>query len=263
MKTYEEDSVYKELSTVKEISIYEELSIDKEISIHRELSIGKEVTIAGELRHRLWVVSGAGALTFFFFLVLPLLQAITKPPPADLLLQTVDTANVPPPPPPLEAVPEKEPEPQEKPPEMMEAAPPLDLAQLEVALNPNLLASEGWTAGDFVVKLSTVASGGAGAGEDVDALFSMADLDQTPRVIYQPGTILNNEVRKKAPGTVYVLFIVNQSGRVENPMVQKSSDPVFENPALTAVKQWKFEPGKRNGKAVRFRMRVPISFPKG
>jgi len=261
MKTYEEYFVDKELSTVKEISIDEELSIDKEISIHRELSIGKEVTIAGELRHRLWVVLGAVALTFIFFLMLPLLQTITKPPSTDLVLQTVDTANVPPPPPPLEAEPEKEPEPQEKPPEMMEAAPPLDLAQLEVALNPNLWASEGWTAGDFVVKLNTVASGGA--GEDVDALFSMADLDQTPRVIYQPGTILNNEVRKKAPGTVYVLFIVNQSGRVENPMVQKSSDPVFENPALTAVKQWKFEPGKRNGKAVRFRMRVPISFPKG
>ena len=263
MKTYEEYFVDKELSTVKEISIDEELSIDKEISIHRELSIGKEVTIAGELRHRLWIVLGAVALTFIFFLMLPLLQTITKPPSTDLVLQTVDTANVPPPPPPLEAEPEKEPEPQEKPPELMEAAPPLDLAQLEVALNPNLWASEGWTAGDFVVKLNTVASGGAGAGEDVDALFSMADLDQTPRVIYQPGTILNNEVRKKAPGTVYVLFIVNQSGRVENPMVQKSSDPVFENPALTAVKQWKFEPGKRNGKAVRFRMRVPISFPKG
>jgi protein TonB len=38
---------------------------------------------------------------------------------------------------------------------------------------------------------------------------------------------------------------------------------VFEAPALKAVKQWKFEPGKKNGKAVRFRMRVPITFPKG
>jgi len=43
--------------------------------------------------------------------------------------------------------------------------------------------------------------------------------------------------------------------------VQSSPDPVFERPALTAVKQWKFEPGKRGGQAVRFRMRVPITFP--
>jgi protein TonB len=262
METYEESSVYKELSTVKEISIDEEFSIDKEISTHRELSIGKKVTIARELFHRLLSVSGGATLTLIFFLLLPLLQIITNQPATNLVLQSIDTANIPPPPPPLEAAPEKESEPQEKPPELMEAAPPLDLAQLEVALNPNLGVSDGWTAGDFVVKLNTFA-GGAGAGEDVDALFSIADLDQTPRAIYQASPILNNELRKKAPGTVYVLFIVNQIGRVENPVVQKSSDTVFENPALTAVKQWKFEPGKRNGKAVRFRMRVPISFPKG
>ena len=32
--------------------------------------------------------------------------------------------------------------------------------------------------------------------------------------------------------------------------------------ALKAVKQWKFEPGKRKGKPVQFRMRVPITFQK-
>jgi protein TonB len=69
-------------------------------------------------------------------------------------------------------------------------------------------------------------------------------------------------VRKQAPGTAYILFVVDAQGRVENPQVQKSSDPVFEKPALAAVKQWRFEPGKRNGQPVRFRMRVPVTFPK-
>ena len=68
-------------------------------------------------------------------------------------------------------------------------------------------------------------------------------------------------MRKKLPGSVSVLFIVDQQGRVENPIVQKSTDPVFEKSALNAVKQWKFEPGKRKGQPVRFRMRVPITFP--
>jgi len=45
--------------------------------------------------------------------------------------------------------------------------------------------------------------------------------------------------------------------------VQNSTDPIFEGPALAAIKQWKFEPGKRKGEPVRFRMRVPITFPKG
>jgi protein TonB len=213
-----------------------------------------------ELRHRFLVAVGSVALTFLFFIVQPLMQTMSKAPVADMVLQSVDTANVPPPPPPPEEEPEKKVEQEEKPPELTESAPPLDLSQLELALNPNPGFGEGF-GGDFAVKINTVAANGS--GDPVDALFSMADLDQVPRVIYQPGPTINDPLRKKAPGTVYILFIVDQSGRVENPLVQKSSDPVFENPALAAVKQWKFEPGKRNGQPVRFRMRVPISFPKG
>jgi protein TonB len=217
----------------------------------------KEISFASRLRHQALVIAGAFGLTFLFFLVLPLMQSISQPPTDDLLLVDVDTAFVPPPPPPPEEEKKEEEKQEEKPPELTEEAPPLDLSQLELALNPGF--SEGWMGGDFTVKLNTFDSG----GEDLDALFSLADLDQKPRVIYQPGPVLNAQVRKKAPGTVYILFIVNKDGRVENPIIQQSSDPVFEQPALAAVKQWKFEPGKRNGEAVRFRMRVPISFPKG
>ena len=207
------------------------------------------------LAHGAGVVLGAVTLTLVCFLVLPLLQMINLPPTADLVVQSVDTALPPPPSPPPEKT-EKEPDPEEKPPELMEDAPPLDLSQLELALNPG---DGSGLAGEFANQLSPLTS----SGKDVEALFSMADLDQKPRAIYQPGPVLNKQVRQKAPGTVYIIFIVDQRGRVENPIVQKSSDPVFERSALAAVKQWKFEPGKRNGQPVRFRMRVPITFPKG
>ena len=36
--------------------------------------------------------------------------------------------------------------------------------------------------------------------------------------------------------------------------------PQFEAAALAAIRQWKFEPGKRAGKPVRFRMRQPFTF---
>jgi protein TonB len=42
--------------------------------------------------------------------------------------------------------------------------------------------------------------------------------------------------------------------------VQQSSDPAFEAPALQAVRRWRFEPGKRNGQSVAFKMRAPITF---
>lgn len=208
------------------------------------------------LAHGVLVVLGTITLTFVFFVALPLLQIINQPPTTDLVVQSVDTTLPPPPPPPPQEEPEKKPEPEEKPPELMEEAPPLDLSQLELALNPGDGAG---LLGDFVNKLNPMTS----SGEEVEALFSLADLDQKPRVLYQPGPVLNKHIRQQAPGTVYIIFIVDKRGRVENPIVQKSSDPVFERSALAAIKQWKFEPGKRNGQPVRFRMRVPITFPKG
>lgn len=217
----------------------------------------KPVTIISRYRHRLWVALGAVGLTLIFFLILPLMQTITQPRNMDMELQSVDTANVQPPPPPPEPEPEEEQEEEQPPPELMDEAPPLDLSQLELALNPGF--SDGWMGGDFAVSLKTVAS----PDDSLDAVFSMADLDQKPRVVYQPGPTLDKQTRRKAPGTVYIIFIVDQRGRVVNPVVQKSTDPVFIKSALAAVKQWKFEPGKRNGKTVRFRMRVPVTFPKG
>ncbi len=210
------------------------------------------------LGHGVVVVVGALGFAVALFLVLPLIEAIAKPPDSDLIVQSIDTANIPPPPPPPEE-PEKEEEKEEEeePPKLNEEAPPIDLSQLELALNQGIGGGD-WLAGDFGVKLNAVASSTA----DVEALFSSSELDQMPRVIHQPGPTLDRRLREKAPGTVYVIFIVEQDGRVYEPKVQQSTDPIFESAALTAVKQWKFEPGKRNGEPVRFRMRVPITFPK-
>ncbi len=205
----------------------------------------------------LFVLLGAAGLTLLFFLVLPWMQTMAEAPPADTLVRSVDVLEAPPPPPPEEEKPEDEPEPEPPAPELAEESPPLDLAQLELALNASL--SGDWLGGDFAVKLNAVAPTG---DNSVEALFSLADLDQKPRAIHQPGPIVSAAARQKAPGTVQIIFIVDERGRVESPQVQSASDPAFEAPALAAVKQWVFEPGKRNGEAVRFRMRVPITFPK-
>jgi protein TonB len=195
-------------------------------------------------------------LTLCSFLVLPLIQAITEQPEPDTLLQPMDVASLPPPPAPEEPEPEPEPEPEEQPPELLEEAEPLDLSQLELALDPGL-GGAGWMGADFAVKLDTAAS----SGGDVDALFALSDLDQQPRVTYQPMPVLSKQMRKKAPGTVKLIFIVDSRGQVVNPRVQSSSDPIFEKAALAALKKWRFEPGKRGGRAVSSRMRIPITFP--
>lgn len=214
-------------------------------------------TALRQIVHHVLVVLGGVGLTLLFFLVLPLVQAISKAPESDVTLQKVDTANLPPPPPAVEEEPEPEEEPEEPPPELADEAPPLDLAQLELALDPGF--SSGWMSGDFGVNLDNLTRNAGTAGAD----FSLADLDQRPRAVHQPSPALDAKLRRRPPGTVHVLFIVDERGRVENPIVQKSTDPMFDKAALAAVEQWRFEPGKRKGETVRFKMRVPITFPTG
>ncbi|MEM7310363.1 MAG: energy transducer TonB [Planctomycetota bacterium] len=216
-------------------------------------------SLFGKLVRAGLAVVGAVALTLGLFLVLPLLQAISDRPRNESAGPEVDVGALPPPPPPPpmdeEEPPEEEEE--EEPPEMLEEAPPLDLAELELALSGG--TGDGWGTADYTLNLQTLGGGGGG---DVNQLFSLADLDQKPRVVYRPNPVISAKLRKRAPGTVHVAFEVNEQGRVEDPRVLESTDPIFERVALNSIKKWKFEPGKKNGTAVRFRMRVPFTIPK-
>lgn len=203
---------------------------------------------------RVAVVVGAVVLSCACFLVLPLLEAITHAPAPDLTLVPIDTAALPQPP--IVEEQEKPPEkPEEKPPDLADEAPPLDLAQLEVALTGGMGGGAGFGS-PFALEVRVLGRGGDAA----DSMFSLKDLDQKPRVINNPAPVLTAALRKKRPATVTLLFVVDQNGKVENPIVQSSSDPAFEAPALAAIKQWKFEPGKRGGQPVRSSMRQMFKF---
>ena len=115
--------------------------------------------------------------------------------------------------------------------------------------------------GDFTINLNTIVS--ASNDENINEIFSLADLDQKPRVINQPSPVLNQQLLRKTPASLTLIFIVDEKGHVIEPRVKSSSDSAFEKPALDAVKRWLFEPGKKGGKAVQTRMLVPVSFPKG
>jgi protein TonB len=221
------------------------------------MTASTEPTRLGRFANAAASVVGGGILALGCFLLLPVLEAISATPPADLVVTGMETAALPPPPPPPEPEQEED-KPQEDqppPPALADEAPPLDLSQLEMALNPGMGGLD--SAGDFAIK---IAGAGGGGDKGVDELFSLADLDQKPRPVFQQQPTLNALLKKKLPGNVVVVFTVDQQGRVENPVVQSASDPAFEQPVLAAIKQWKFEPGKRSGKAVRFRMRQPFSF---
>ena len=61
-------------------------------------------------------------------------------------------------------------------------------------------------------------------------------------------------------GSVTVEFEVNAAGTVVTARVVRSTHREFEAPALRAVLRWRFEPGRRFGRAVPFHMTIPIQF---
>ncbi|MDZ4754709.1 MAG: energy transducer TonB [Phycisphaerae bacterium] len=154
----------------------------------------------------------------------------------------------------------------------LDVAPQIDAPELEAASLSALAAAldgQGGTGGDFAETLS-FASGGRiggmggkddGLREKLEGAFSLSEIDQKPRAIFQATATYPAALRsKKLEGVVTVIFVVDAVGKVQDPRVEKASLPAFEKPALDAVKKWKFEPAVKAGERVSCKMRVGIRF---
>lgn len=93
-------------------------------------------------------------------------------------------------------------------------------------------------------------------GEDASKKFQVP-----PKVIKQfkpvyPLAMRINGMRAE----VQVGFVVDIEGRVVHAGVVRSSNPLFDEAAIEAVRKWRFQPGIMNGRPVNTRMQVPIIF---
>jgi len=179
--------------------------------------------------------------------------------------------------------PEPEPPPEEQPPseappdaadviqslEQPTGDPTPALSDASLGALADALAGNGAGGGDFASGVDFASGGriggtgkGGALGDVMEKTFSVAEIDQKPRATVQANPVYPPEMRhRKVEGVVTILFVCDANGKVVNPIVEKSSHPAFEKPALDAVKQWRFEPGIKAGKRVACKMRVPIRFP--
>jgi protein TonB len=136
------------------------------------------------------------------------------------------------------------------------------LAAIEAALSGRIGAGDFAHAVDFS---SGGRIGGTGrpnaVDEKLDEAFSLAEIDQQPRAIFQATPIYPAALRsKKLEGVVSVIFVVDAAGKVTNARAESSSHSAFEKPAVDAVRKWKFEPAVKGGARVACNMRVSIRF---
>jgi protein TonB len=198
------------------------------------------------------VIFGVG-FTAVLFGFIPFAHRVANPD-RSLELRATSVVELPPPiedeaPPPLmeeDKLPEAQPEPQ-----FAETQQQIPLsADLEVALG-----SGGALAGFGEIRSLTAAT------EIQDETFDVSELEKRPEAVSQVSPAYPPELRKaKIEGTVTLVFVLSEEGRVEEPRVENSSRPEFEKPALEAIRKWRFRPGEKDGQPVRTYIRVPMRF---
>lgn len=61
-------------------------------------------------------------------------------------------------------------------------------------------------------------------------------------------------------GLVTINFLVDEKGAVNEATVVKSTHRELEEPAIKAIKKWKFKPAKKDGIEVAVRVTIPLKF---
>ncbi|MBN8245997.1 MAG: energy transducer TonB [Verrucomicrobia bacterium] len=209
----------------------------------------------------LWI-SGLCAVagTAAIFMVLPFTHVVARPD-RHLELRKTSATDLPPP------VEEEPPPPQQQEQAQEEVPPPptMDDAPQQVPLMADLDVAVG--GGGFLPGFMASGQGGpADQAEAVAETFSAAELEERPQAVARTDPAYPNEMRKaRVEGAVTLALVVDESGRVEEARIEKSSHPDFEKPALEAIRKWRFRPGMKDGQAVRaylmqtFRFRPPAS----
>ena len=116
----------------------------------------------------------------------------------------------------------------------------------------------------LIALLSWLAVGQAAAqGQQADGatVYRPGDGVTAPVVVREVKPQYTAEARKAGiQGVVMLDCVVETDGRVGDVTVTKSLDEGLDQSAVKAARQWRFEPGKRDGKAVRVRITLEMTF---
>jgi TonB family protein len=82
-----------------------------------------------------------------------------------------------------------------------------------------------------------------------------------PRALFAPDPEYSEEARKaKYQGTVVLWVVVGPDGRPHEIRVQRQLGMGLDEKAIEAVRQWKFEPARKDGQAVAVQINVEVNF---
>ncbi len=98
--------------------------------------------------------------------------------------------------------------------------------------------------------------GGTGGG-----VFQVGGGVSAPRALFTPDPEYSEEARRaKHEGTVVLWLVVGPDGRPRDLRVLRSLGLGLDEKAMDAVRQWRFEPARKNGTPVAVRVNVEVDF---
>jgi protein TonB len=87
------------------------------------------------------------------------------------------------------------------------------------------------------------------------------EYDARPTPVKTPPPEYPTSMKQKGvSGLVALRVDIDETGAVTGCTVSKSSNAEFEQPAINAVKNWKFKPAQKGGAAVKISLILPIKF---
>lgn len=202
---------------------------------------------------RITLYFGSVAFTGGLFIALPFTQLISQHR-EERESQTSSRIVMTPPPSPPEIEPPKEEETTDEDIEMNKEMQKISLDQIQMALNPGTGSMGG-------ISTMNLASFELSDNLADDLVFEVADLDEAPEPIVRIAPAYPAGLKRKGlQGRVWILFIISENGIPSRARVVESPHPEFSSSALKAIQQWKFKPGKKNGKSVKTRVKMPLAF---
>ena len=81
-----------------------------------------------------------------------------------------------------------------------------------------------------------------------------------PRITKQVNPHYANDRGVRAVGSVIIALVVSSKGLPKDPHIVKSLDKDLDQSAIDAVKEWRFAPAQKDGKAVAVRISLQIQF---
>jgi TonB family protein len=98
------------------------------------------------------------------------------------------------------------------------------------------------------------------AQTDDETVYDLGPGVTPPRIIKQVNPQYPNYRGVRAEGSVIIGLVVSSKGVPQAPHILKSLDKDLDQSALDAVRQWRFAPAQRDGKAIAVRISLQIQF---